>query len=978
MHAYGPYLLRLLMHPSLSTRTHFAGAEETSACTRTQRTLFGQASKGLALVPATTLPRVCVHALCWRCLEEHSAYIIDIRLAERSTRMNEKIEALISQMTLEEKISLLAGADLWHTVPLERLGIPVMKMTDGPFGARGVDNPSSPTSACFPCGTALGATWNPELVERVGKALAEETKSKGAHILLGPTVNIHRSPLAGRNFESFSEDPYLSGRMAVAYITGLQHEGVGACIKHFVCNDSEFERQSISSEVDERALREIYLRPFQMAVREAKPWAVMSAYNRINGAYASENPYLLLDILKGEWSFDGIVISDWFGTYGPNVARGGLDLEMPGPARWMGQKALDAVQRDEVSEEVINDKVRRLLRTLIKAGVFKRPELCPEQAIDLPEHRRLARQAAAEAIVLLKNSKSILPLELDKVKSIAVIGESAKWASVMGGGSVRVSPHYVVSPLEAIQNRVSQSVQVGYAIGCTTHKNPPLFDKTWLNRTNGGRGLTVEYFANGDLAGKPVFTETTDKMELIWFGDNQLLDEPNNFSARLTGTFTVPENEVYVFHLASVGKSRLFIDGKRVIDQWDGVPVWESKTQNAKVELAKGQSYQLRVEYACEPGPRWRHLRIGCMREIPADSIAQAVVLAAKSDAAIIFAGLTPEWEGEGADRSDMKLPGEQTRLIEQVAAANPNTIVVLNAGAPLSMNWLDQVAAVLQAWYLGQETGNAVVDVLFGEVNPSGRLPMTFPKRLQDNPAYINYPGESGKVHYGEGLYVGYRYYDKKDIAPLFPFGYGLSYTTFAYRNLEMSATEYAKGDVIRMSVEVENTGKCRGQEIVQVYVRDLKSHIMRPEKELKAFSKITLEPGQVRQVTLVLDEEALSYYDPGLKRWVVEAGEFEVLVGSSSRDIRLTTSFNFKGEPSAEGKGQDRLHTGMPLKTLLDEAKARAVLEKYIAPFLADLTMEQVSSLSLDQLSVFVPSVLTPELLRAINENLRRMTIP
>ncbi len=887
--------------------------------------------------------------------------------------MNEKIEALISQMTLEEKISLLAGADLWHTVPLERLGIPVIKMTDGPSGARGIDNPSSPTSACFPCGTALGATWNPELVERVGKALAEETKSKGAHILLGPTVNIHRSPLAGRNFESFSEDPYLSGRMAVAYITGLQSEGVGACIKHFVCNDSEFERQSISSEVDQRALREIYLRPFHMAVREAKPWAVMSSYNRINGTYASENAHLLLEILKGEWGFEGLVMSDWFGTYSANVARGGLDLEMPGPARWMGQKALEAIQRGEVSGQAIDDKVRRLLRTLFRAGVFERPELCPEQAIDLPEHHRVARQAAAEAIVLLKNEKSILPLEPDKVKSIAVIGESALRPSIMGGGSVRVSPHYVVSPLEAIQNRVSKSVQVGYAIGCTIHKNPPLFDTSWLNKTVRGRGLTVEYFSNGDLAGNPVLTETTDKMELIWFGDNPLFNEPNDFSARLTGTFYVPESGIYVFQLASVGKSRLFVDDHPVIDQWDGGPLWESMARNAEVALVKGQWYRLRVEYACEPGPRWRHLRIGCMREIPADSIAQAVVLAAKSDAAIIFAGLTPEWEGEGADRSDMELPGEQTRLIEQVAAVNPNTIVVLNAGAPLSMNWLDQVAAVIQAWYLGQETGNAIVDVLFGEVNPSGRLPMTFPKRLQDNPAYINYPGENGQVHYGEGLAVGYRYYDKKDIAPLFPFGYGLSYTTFDYRNLKLSASEYTKGDVLRMSVDVENTGNRRGQEVVQVYVRDVKSQLMRPEKELKGFGKITLEPGETKTVVFTLDEEGLAYYDPALKRWVAEAGEFEVLVGGSSRDIRLTANFNFKGELSAERKGPGRWHTGMPLKTLLDEAEARAVLEKYLAPFLAEVPIEQVWNMSLDRLSVHFPSVLTPELLGAINENLR-----
>jgi beta-glucosidase len=885
--------------------------------------------------------------------------------------MSDKIETLISQMTLEDKVSLLAGADAWHTVPVKRLGIPVIKTTDGPLGARGADAPSAPTSACFPGGTALGATWNPDLVERVGKALADEVKAKGAHILLAPTVNIHRSPIAGRNFECYSEDPYLTARLATAYIVGLQSNGVGACLKHFCCNDSEFERQSISSEVSERPLREIYLRPFQLAIREARPWAVMSSYNRINGTFASENDYTLLDILKGEWGFDGIVMSDWYGTYSSNVPKGGLDLEMPGPARWMGEHALQAVKNSELSEDRLNDKVRRLLRTIERAGAFDHPDLQPERAVDRPEHRQLAREAAAEAIVLLKNAEDILPLNADQVKSIAVIGENAMWASIRGGGSVRVSPHYVVSPLEGIRRRAGES-KVSYSLGCPIHRHPPLFDASWLKD-----GLTLQYFANRELAGDPVHSEMTCKMEWVWFGDVMPHVDPNDFSVRLSGTFAAPESGAYLMSLACIGKCRLLIDGQPVINLWDADPALQGRAGAAEVDLVAGQSRQLVVEFAVEPGPRWRNLRLGCTlrARLSADPIADAAALATRSDVAIVFAGLTHEWESEGFDRPDMELPGEQVKLIEQVAAANPNTVVVINAGSPISMNWLDKVAAVVWAWYPGQECGNAIADVLFGDVNPSGKLPTTFPKRLQDNPAYINYPGENGKVYYGEGLFVGYRYYDKKDIAPLFPFGYGLSYTTFAYCNLTLDATEYGAGDVIRIGVDVQNTGNRAGKEIVQVYVRDVKSRLVRPEKELKAFAKVELGPGETKTIAFTLDEEALSYYDPAVRRWGAEAGEFEVLVGASSRDIRLTARFNFKGEATSALKKDARLHVGLPLRTLLADSGARAVLDKYIGAHLDNPMIEQALDMSLEQIAPFAADLLTPELLKAINGDLAKV---
>jgi beta-glucosidase len=892
--------------------------------------------------------------------------------------MEAKIEHLLARMTLEEKVSMLAGADSWTTVSIERLGIPAIKVTDGPIGPRGAYGNMGPTSACFPAGVALAATWNPDLVERVGMALGEEVKAKGAHILLAPTVNIHRSPLAGRNFECYSEDPYLSGRMAVAYIRGLQSQGVGACIKHFVCNDSEFERRTISSEVAERPLREIYLAPFRMAVREAKPWAVMSAYNKINGTYASENPYLLLGILKGEWGFDGIVMSDWGGTYGPGAAAGGLDLEMPGPARWMGIGVLEAVRAGELGEDVVDDKVRRLLRVILRSGAFETPELEPERSVDKPEHHAVARQAAAEAAVLLKNDGGLLPLDPVKLGSIAVIGENARWAQIQGGGSTQVTPHYVVSPLDGILNRAGDAVEVGYEIGCLMHRSLPPLDASWLTTPDGAqRGFAVHFYDNDDLSGEPVHVTFTDRTQINW--NDRLLGKmaPGKFSARLTGMLAVPEGGTYLLGLESAALSRLYLDGVERIDNWSQRPAaldpWDAAKGTAEVELAAGQSYQLEIEYSARVRTfDWMPLRIGCMPKPSSHPIDDAAALAARSDVAVVFAGLTSEWESEGFDRPDMELPGDQAKLIEQVAAANPNTIVVLNAGSPLNLHWLDKVAAVVQAWYLGQETGNAIADVLFGDVNPSGKLPTTFPKRLQDNPAYLNYPGENGQVLYGEGLFVGYRYYEKKDIAPLFPFGHGLSYTTFAYRNLTLDAATVGPGDEIRVGVHVQNTGARAGQEVVQLYVRDVECSLMRPEKELKAFAKVALQPGETRTVTFTLTREALSFYDPAGRGWTAEPGDFEALIGSSSRDIHLVGRFVLEGEAPPEAREDARLHVGLALRTVLDDPEGRVVLQQYLGAFLQGPEVEALLDLSLEQVAGHLPTVLTAESLQKLDEDL------
>jgi beta-glucosidase len=811
--------------------------------------------------------------------------------------MDNKIEDLVQKMTLDEKISLLAGRDMWHTVPIERLGVPAIRVTDGPNGVRGSSGNSSPTSACFPCGSALAATWNTHLIECIGEALADEVKAKAGHILLAPTVNIHRSPIAGRNFECYSEDPYLSGHMASAYIQGLQKKGVGACIKHFVCNDQEFERTTISAEVKERPLREIYLEPFRIAIKEAKPWAVMSAYNRVNGISANANDYILRDILKEEWGFDGVVISDWYGTYDTTSAQGSLDIEMPGPARWASAEHVkSALAEGRLSEADIDDKVRRILRTINRAGAFANPEFVPETADDKPEHRALIRETGGEAVVLLKND-GVLPLQPSKIKKLLVVGENALLPQIVGGGSAHVNSHYVVSPLQGILQYIEDVTEVNYPIGCLTHRSLPSADPSWFRTDEGEQGLKMSVFASLDLSGEPAVEHTIKRSSLNWFGTEQPAPGLDQFSLRLQGNFVPPESGEYTTGIHCIGQGRVLVDGKEVLPFREYRDPAEWSEAQIPLICEKGVGQNLTIEYILKDDPHWRTVRLVLFPPIPEDPIAAAEALAREADAVVIVAGLTNEWESEGHDRVDMRLPGDQDLLISRITAVNPNTVVVLNAGSPLEMPWLSEAAALLQTWYLGQEAGNAIADVLFGVVNPSGKLPTTFPKRLEDNPSFINFPGENGEVLYGEGIYVGYRYYDKKNIEPLFPFGYGLSYTSFDYSDLTISNSTLIDNDSMEISLVVKNTGPAAGKEIVQLYVRDLESRLPRPDKELKAFKKIALQPGESQKVTFNLDTQALTYYDPTIPGWVAEPGEFELLIGASSRDIRLSTVCTLQG---------------------------------------------------------------------------------
>ncbi|AKJ01212.1 beta-glucosidase [Archangium gephyra] len=807
--------------------------------------------------------------------------------------MNEqRIDTLLNAMTLEEQVSLLAGATFWTTAPVERLGIPALKVSDGPNGARGGGSlVGGVKAASFPVAISLASTWNTELVTQVGQALAQEARSKGAHVLLAPTVNLHRSTQNGRNFECYSEDPFLSARVCVAYIQGVQSQGVGATVKHYVGNESEFERMSISSDIDERALRELYLVPFEAAVKEARTWAVMCAYNKLNGTFASENRRLLTDILKREWGFDGVLMSDWFATHSTAESmNAGLDLEMPGPAKFRGQKLLEAVRAGQVRAEAIQDSARRVLRLLSRVGVFEHPAPVEEQAIDRPEHRALIRRAGAEGTVLLKNN-GVLPLDPTRLKKIALIGPNARTAQIMGGGSAQVNAHYRVTPYEGLQARLGGSVVLGYETGCANHKLLPLLEKP----------LTAEYFNNRGLSGKGVPGAGLAQAEVMWFDEPAPGVNVDTFSARLSTRFTPDEDGVHHFGLVSAGLSRLFVDGRLLVDNWSAWKQGDTYFNNGSdeatgtLELQAGRAYDVTIEYAT-PAEGIRAVRVGVTRPLGDEHLERAARLAADCDVALVFVGHNGEWDTEAVDRPHMDLVGRQNELVSRVASANPNTVVVLQTGAPVTLPWLDKVAGVLQAWYPGQEAGNAIADVLLGAAEPSGRLPQTFPVRLEDNAAHGHYPGGNGRVRYGEGLFMGYRHHDTKNIAPLFPFGFGLSYTTFAYGNLRLSTESLAPGGTLTVTLEVTNTGARAGQEVVQLYVRDEKASLPRPEKELKGFLKVALEPGETKTVTLTLGMRALAYFDDARAAWVAEAGRFEVLVGSSSRDLHARATFSLQ----------------------------------------------------------------------------------
>ncbi|WP_412675079.1 glycoside hydrolase family 3 C-terminal domain-containing protein [Bacillus mobilis] len=665
--------------------------------------------------------------------------------------MTRDIKSIISQMTLEEKASLCSGLDFWNTKGIERLGIPSIMVTDGPHGLRkqaeGADHLgiyNSIPSTCFPSAVGLASTWNKELINQVGVALGEECQAENVGVLLGPGANIKRSPLCGRNFEYFSEDPYLSSQMAANHVKGVQSQGVGTSLKHFAANNQEHRRMSVDAIVDERTLREIYLASFEDVIKEAQPWTVMSAYNKINGEYASENTYLLNDILKEEWGFEGFVVSDW-GAVNERVASlaNGLELEMPSSFGIGEKKIIDAVNGGELTIEKLDQSVERLLNI-----IFKAVDNQLENAVYSKEaHHQLAREVASESMVMLQNEDSILPLK--KEGTVAVIGEFAKQPRYQGGGSSHINPTKLESILEEIEMVSGEKTNILFAQGY-------------------------------DLASDDV--------------DENMINE--------------------------------------------------------------------------------------------------AKIVAESADTAVLFVGLPDRYELEGFDRKHLQMPKNHVQLIEAIAEVQNNIVIVLSNGAPIEMPWIGKVKGILEGYLGGQALGGAIADILFGDANPSGKLAETFPKVLSDNPSYLNFPGEGDKVEYKEGVFVGYRYYDKKKIEPLFPFGFGLSYTNFEYSNLSIDKKEIKDTDTVSVRVNVKNIGSIAGKEIVQLYIKDVESSMIRPEKELKGFEKVELQPGEEKTVSFTLNKRSFAYYNVEWKDWHIETGDFEILVGKSSKEIVLHDS--------------------------------------------------------------------------------------
>ncbi len=798
--------------------------------------------------------------------------------AQTSLTDDPRLEKLLSLLTREEKINLLGGSD-FETLPIPRLGIPSLTMTDGPVGVRW-----QPSSA-FPVSIMMSSSWNSALIESLGAALGREAIAKGRKMLLGPCVNIHRTPFAGRNFESFGEDPFLASRMTVAYVNGVQSQRVIATAKHYACNNQEFERDFTNVTVSERALREIYFPAFEAAVKEAGVMSVMAAYNKVNGLWCSENPYLLNDVLKKEWGFRGLVVSDWGAVHSTvPTFRAGLDVEMPTGKHLNADSLLPAFKSGAVDEATLNEKVRRLLRTMLWAGLF---DAGTERVGELnsARHRLLALELAREGMVLLKNENQLLPLNKAALKTLAVIGPNAATAPTGGGGSSRVDPIYAISPLDALRQRLSPGVTINYAIGCQSAGDIDPVPAGALRPPGsppGVNGLRAEYFSNKDLKGSPVLMRVDPTIDFAWSsGGPDKIVPADSFSVRWTGTLTASRTGPHTVETLSDDGVRLWIDGTLMIDDWSD---HAAKVHSCSVNFVAGKSYDLRIEYYERTGGAV--MRLG-WRSADGSLVTEAVRAASAADAVVLCVGLNGLIESEGFDRTSLSLPGEQVQLIKAVTAVNKRTVVVLNSGAPVLMDeWLAQTPALVAAWFPGEEGGNALVDILLGVVSPSGKLPVTFLKRWEDSPAFGNYPG-SGSVNYAEGVFVGYRHFDRNNLEVLFPFGHGLSYTTFAYSNLSAVPLETGSTMTVQVSVEVKNTGTRSGAEVIQFYVRPPASPVERPLKELKGFRKVTLAPGETATVEVMLDFRSFAYYDEGAKAWTVSPGTYQVLAGSSSRDL-------------------------------------------------------------------------------------------
>jgi beta-glucosidase len=802
--------------------------------------------------------------------------------------IEKRVEDLLNRMTLDEKIDMIGGTGVATKVN-ERLGIPELRMTDGPAGVQ----LNRCKSMAFPAPIAMAATWNPELVYGVGGGIGRETKGHARHVILGPCVNIARMPMGGRNFESYGEDPFLSSRMGVAFINGVQKEGVAATVKHFAVNNEEIDRMYVDAMVSRRALNEIYFPAFKAAVQEANTLCLMSSYNKVNGRFAGENDYLLKEILRKEWRYKGLIMSDWWATHSSiPTALGALDIEMPN-GDFMNIKTLkEPIESGIIPVETINEKVRNILTLIFKLGLFDKPLLEENQSlINSSENRKIAYETSLASIVLLKNDQNILPLNKDKIKSIAVIGPNGNVPRTGGGGSSEVNDINPVTLIDGLKNKLP-NVNITFEQGAIIENNTdikPIESKyLFTDKTGKQNGLNAEYYNNIDLVGTPVLKRIDKDVNFSWDengpGSGVAKD---HYSVRWNGYIKVSKTDDYVLGIVGDDGMRLWLDDKLMYDAW--YPHAAMK-RTSTVRFEKGKYYKVNFEIFEKAGGAVGILGWDANRE---ELYKKAVEAAKKADCVILSVGTTNELETEGRDRPDLFLPNEQDKLIERVAAVNKNVIVVLTVGSPVVMDkWINKVKGVVDAWFPGTEGGNAIADILLGNANPSGKLPMTFPHKWEDCSAYPTYNQIKERTYYSDDIYVGYRHFDKNKIEPLFPFGYGLSYTSFEYSNIGVSPKE----EGYEVTFDIKNTGKVKGEEVAQLYVASTGKNIDRPVKELKGFSRVALNPGEQKNVTVKIDKSAFAYFSEQFNEWKIDPGLYKILVGASSRDLKLSREIEIK----------------------------------------------------------------------------------
>jgi beta-glucosidase len=812
-----------------------------------------------------------------------------------SAPLEARVNDLFHRLTQKEKLSMLSGTG-FTSQPLPRLGLAPMQFADAGQGVRGgggtpdgIDPVGGPATA-FPAGVSMASSWDKDLIRKIGEAIGDEARNKGAgvQIELGPAVNIHRSPLCGRNSEYMSEDPYLNARLAVQYIEGMQSTGTGSCIKHYACNNEEVDRGDVNVIVDERTLREIYLPAFEAAVREAHVRALMAAYNKVNGPYCTANWFLLTNVLRKDWGFDGLVMSDWGAVHEVDrVVNSGTDLEMPGPGLLVAANLQKSLSDGSIKQSAIDHAVKDILRATIRAGLADPVQHTPDHnEVGSAAHQALALRAGEEGMILLKNKSNQLPLDPNAAQTIALIGPRVKDWQYNSWGSTGLSPTVQVNAFDGITQRLAANTgaKILYSAGSDFTGKP--IDPQYVTTPDGSEhGFSASYFDNQNLDGAPIVRRTDKAIENVWTDDNRPAGIPaDHFSVRWTGSLTAPSTGSYTFTINVDDGCRLWIGSALVIDAWqDGA----LRPVSGTIRLKAGQSYPIKVEYFQEAG------EADCTLTwlTPTDTslpFQAAADTARKADVAIVMVGSEPEQEG--SDRQSMDLPNDQDALVQAVAAANPHTIVVLDNGGPVLVNsWIGSVPAVLEAGFSGELGGKALGAVLFGDVSPSGKLVDTYGVRREDYPDYGHFPGVKNVVHYTEGVYIGYRAFDKRRITPEFPFGYGLSYTTFHYSDIKIANPVWTPAGTLTVTANITNTGARSGAEVAELYIEPRSPRIDRPIRELKGFARVDLLPGQTTTAQFELVPRDFAYCDVPGKQWRSDKGKYFVEIGASSRDLKL-----------------------------------------------------------------------------------------